>query len=108
MMLGLVREELPRQWAHEETGPAGGVAHCALHNAEYRLEQGKMGENAHFYCRVHFFAATADGRVDLGGGWREMFNALGAMLFTWWNALGESAGTLQGNGLVQGKGRGGR
>ena len=42
------------------------------------------------------------------GGRREMFNALGAMLFTWWNALGKSAGTLQGNGLVQGKGRGGR
>ena len=76
-----------------------------MHNAECKLEQGKC---THFYCRVHFFAATADGRVDLGGGWRNMYNALGAMLFTWWNALGKSAGTLQGNGLVQRRGRGGR
>ena len=56
------------------------------------------------FLRCH----TADGRVDLGGGWRNMYNALGAMLFTWWNALGKSAGTLQGNGLVQRRGRGGR
>ena len=56
------------------------------------------------FLRCH----TADGRVDLGGGWREMYNALGAMLFTWWNALGKSAGTLQGNGLVQRRERGGR
>ena len=106
MMLGLVREGLPRQSAHEETGPAGGVDGCTMLSAGWSRE--RWGEMHNFYCRVHFFAATADGRVDLGGGWREMFNALGAMLFTWWNALGESAGTLQGNGLVQGKGRGGR
>ena len=80
-----------------------------MHNAECRLEQGKMGEMHTFLLQGAFlFAATADGRVDLGGGWRNMYNALGAMLFTWWNALGKSAGTLQGNGLVQGKGRGGR
>ena len=107
MMLGLVREGLPRQWAHEETGPAGGgVDGCTMLRAGWSRE--RWGKCTQFYCRVHFFAATADGRVDLGGGWREMSNTLGAMLFTWWKALGKSAGTLQGNGLVQGRGRGGR
>ena len=107
MMLGLVREGLPRQSAHEETGPAGGVDGCTMLSAGWSRERwGKM--HTVLLQGAFLFAATADGRVDLGGGWREMFNALGAMLFTWWNALGESAGTLQGNGLVQGKGRGGR
>ena len=55
-----------------------------MHNAECRLEQGKMGEMHTVLLQGAFlFAATADGRVDLGGGWGEMYNALGAMLFTW-------------------------
>ena len=29
-MLGLVKEGLPRQWTHEETGPAGGLDGCSL------------------------------------------------------------------------------
>ena len=80
-----------------------------MHNAECRLEQGKMGENAHISIAGCISSLPhCTGRVDLGGGWRNMYNALGAMLFTWWNALGKSAGTLQGNGLVQRRGRGGR
>ena len=69
MMLGLVREGLPRQWAHEETGPAGGVDGCTMLSAGW--SRGRWGKCTHFYCRVHFFAATADGRVDRGGGWEE-------------------------------------
>ena len=66
MMLGLVREGLPRQSAHEETGPAGGVDGCTMLSAGWSRE--RWGKMHNFYCRVHFFAATADGRVDLGGG----------------------------------------
>ena len=107
MMLGLVKEGLPRQWTHEETGPAGGVDGCTMLSASWSRE--RWGKMHTFLLQGAFLRChTADGRVDLGGGWREMYNALGAMLFTWWNALGKSAGTLQGNGLVLGKGRGGR
>ena len=107
MMLGLVKEGLPRQWTHEETGPAGGVDGCTMLSASWSRERG--GEMHTFLLQGAFLRChTADGRVDLGGGWRNMYNALGAMLFTWWNALGKSAGTLQGNGLVQRRGRGGR
>ena len=82
MMLGLVKEGLPRQWTHEETGPAGGVDGCTMLSASWSRE--RWGKMHTFLLKGAFLRChTADGRVDLGGGWRNMYNALGAMMFTW-------------------------